>query len=209
MKKILALILVSASAVAYSAAGDRRFQAIFTGGWNHVYEYGAIEYTPGNNDFPVMPAHSSPCFGVAFQYLFADRLGIELEGLYYFSSRVTLVDPGDQDTVEVSTAGHFSAAANLKFYFLRQGKIGAYLVAGAGIDKISTKNREYTSANGYKVDLAAPPKSVDPFAGGGIGLEYDINPRLGLRMELCYRIIFADPDRIKGSSAMAGIFWRF
>jgi outer membrane protein W len=209
MKKIPALILILVSVVVSSAAEDKKFQAALMGGWSHIFQYGTTEqYEMGSNDFPVMPGHSSPCFGIAFQYLFVDRLGIELEGLYYFSSRVTLVDPWDQDNVQVSTAERFSVGANLKFYVIHGEKIGTYLIAGGGIDKMFTKEREYTSANGYKVNLTAPPKSVDRFAGVGIGLEYNINPSFGLKMDTRYRVIFAGSDRIKGINAMAGIFVR-
>jgi outer membrane protein W len=210
MKKVKTFFLISILAVSYSAAGDRRFQAGLAVGWSHVYEYGTTEqYAIDSNDFPVMPAHSSACFGVAFQYLVFQRLGFAFEGLYYFSSPITLVDPSDQDTVKISVAEHYSAAVGLKFYFLRGEKIGAYLIAGGGIDKISKKSREYTSAYGYMVELTAPPKSVDPFAEAGIGFEYNLNPSLGLRVDLRYRIISVASDRIKVFNAMTGIFIRF
>ena len=72
-----------------------------------MLEYGSEdEYVMGENDFPVTPAHTPLGFGADFAYSFTKNIAIALEARYILSSEVALIDPSDQDTVEINTSSH-------------------------------------------------------------------------------------------------------
>ena len=190
-------------------AGAQEFQLAFSGGINHVFEYGSLDdYAPGENDFPVTPAHTSSCFGLGFSYFFTGSLGIEVDGRYFLSSHVTLVDPSDDDTVDYTTGKHLAMTVNFVYRFSK-GNFKPYFVLGGGIDKLFTKNTIYTSAYGYEIEFTAPDKTLDPTADIGGGMQYLFRPNIGARLDARYIIIFAKPDNISSLNIMAGAFVKF
>jgi len=145
MKKAMLFIFILAFIVSGGFAQHKKFQFSVFGGLNHVFEYGSEDdYEMGENNFPVTPAHTSGNFGAAFAYFFTANIGLELDGRYTLSSKVTLEDPADQDTVEINTSKHYSVTLNFIYQFL-SGNLKPYLVVGGGIDKLLAKGETYTS----------------------------------------------------------------
>jgi len=209
IKKILFFVLILVYAASFSFGQKRKFQVSLFSGINHVFEGGSEDdYVAGENDFPVTPAHAPLSFGAAFAYFLTKNIGIELEGRYTLSSKVTLEDPSDQDTVEINTSKHYSITLNLIYQFLR-GSIRPYLVVGGGIDEISAKDETYTSEYGYEIEFLAPEKKMDPLVKVGAGIHYFISPCLGARVDLRYVLIFDDPDNVNSLVFVAGAFFRF
>ena len=126
-----------------------------------------------------------------------DRIALELDGRFTLSSSVKLVDPSDQDSVVVDTSRHYSLTLNIIYHFL-SGKLQPYLVAGGGIDKLSAEDKTYISTYGYEIELFAPPSSEtwDPLANIGAGVRYLISPKVGIRLDVRYILIFDDPNNI-------------
>lgn len=57
---------------------ERKNILTVSGGLSNVFEYGSEEdYVLGENDFPVTPSHTPPCFGLAYTRCFARNLGVE------------------------------------------------------------------------------------------------------------------------------------
>jgi outer membrane protein W len=207
--KIMILVFVLFTIAGFASGQEKKTQLSFLAGFNHTFECGSEDdYLAGENDFPVTPAHTSPNISLCFGYFFKKNMGLELDGAINFRSRVRLEDPSDQDTVEINTSAHYSITLNFIYMFLG-GNLRPYLIAGGGIDKLSVKDESYTSEYGYVVEFSAPDRAIDPMANMGFGIYYFLNPRLGLRFDIRYGVIFADPNNINSLSVMAGASWRF
>jgi outer membrane beta-barrel protein len=208
MKKIVLSVLILAFTVNIGFGQHRKFQVSIFGGVNHVFEFGSVDdYVLGENDFPVTPAHTPANMGVAFAYFFTNNIGIELDGRYTLSSKVTLEDPSDQDTVKFDTSMHYSVTINFLFHFL-SGKFRPYLIAGGGVDKLLTKDETYTSEYGYEIDFLAPKKKSDPVAQVGAGVCYYLAQNLGIRLDFRYVLIFDEPNNVNSLNIVFGLFLR-
>ena len=112
------VFIVFALPLLAGTAHAQNFQFSLFGGINHVFEYGSEDdYILGGNDFPVTPSHSPLTLGASFGYFFTGNLGVELDWRYVMSSKVTLEDPSDQDTVEIDSSKHYSLTLNLIYQF--------------------------------------------------------------------------------------------
>jgi len=212
MRKIWTGILLGAWAAGFvlAAAEQKRFQVSFGAGGGLVLGYGSqADYRPGENDFPVTPKHTSWAFSGAARYLFKARWGIEARGAFYPKSKVTLTDPSDGDTVVIDTAGHFEITANAVFYIVRREKLGVYLLGGAGFDKILAKDQSFTSSKGAGVFLGVPDKTIDALVLAGSGFEFDLSRKIGIKLDVHYRLILAKPSSIQSVDLTAGFFLRF
>jgi outer membrane beta-barrel protein len=187
----------------------QKLQFSVFGGINHVFKYGSEDdYVLGGNDFPVTPAHTPPTFGASFGYFFSKNLGLELDWRYVLSSKATLEDPSDLDTVEIDSSKHYSLTLNLLYEFT-SGKLRPYVVAGGGFDKLMAKDATYTSDYGFEITLEAPEKTLDAVANFGAGLNYFLSGSMALKLDVRYVMIFADPNNVNNLSAVVGLSFRF
>lgn len=204
--------VVLALVIFFAAAGNvlaQKYQLSAIAGVNRVFAYGEeADYVLGENDFPVTPAHSPFSLGASFTFFFTRNWGLEADGRYILSSKVQLVDPSDQDTVEVDAAKHLSLTLNIVYQFLT-GKFRPYLVAGGGFDRLQAKAATYISTYGFEIDVEAPESKTDPMANFGTGLVFDVASTFGIRLDLRYVVIFSDPDRVTALSTTAGVSFRF
>ena len=179
------------------------------GGWNHVFKYGSEEdYKQGENDFPVTPAHTPVNFGMAASFFFTKNIGLELDGRYVFLSKMILQDPSDQDRVEIDTSKHYSITLNFVYHFLGS-RFRPYILVGGGIDKLLAKEETYISEYGYEIEFSPPEKTMDAVANIGTGIRFFILSKLGIRLDLRYSLIFADPDNQNYLNLTAGLFFAF
>lgn len=201
--------IVFAMTLCTGAAHAQSFQLSVFGGIDHVFAYGSEDdYVLGANDFPVTPAHTPQILGASLTFFFTENFGLELDGRYVFSSKVTLEDPSDQDTVEIDTAKHYSLTLNLLYHFM-SGKLRPYIAAGGGFDKLMAADATYTTEYGFEITLEAPEKTVDAIANFGAGMNYFLSSSLGLKLDVRYMVIFADPENVNTVNAVLGVFVRF
>lgn len=209
MKKIFFIFYILACLSGFTFAEENKYQFSIFGGINNVFKYGSEDdYVMGENDFPLTPAHIPPGFGMSFAYFFKSNIGIELDGKYTLSSKVTLQDPSDKDTIEINTSKHYSITINFIYQFLR-GNFRSYFAVGGGIDKVLAKDETYTSAYGIEIELLAPEKTIDPVAHAGGGIHFFLMPNAGLRLDVRYVIIFDEPNNVNSFTVMAGAFFGF
>ena len=205
---VIAILLFSLLVLAGSARAQK-FQFSIFGGINHVFQYGSEEnYVLGENDFPVTPSHTPGILGASVAYFFSESFGLEADGRYTFSTKATLVDPSDQDTVEVDTSKHLSLTLNL-IYLLSAGNLKPYLVAGGGFDSVSAEEKNYISEYGFEITVEPPESTTDALANFGAGLIYSISPSVGIRLDVRYVLIFAEPQSVKSLNAVLGASFRF
>jgi opacity protein-like surface antigen len=193
------LLLLCAAPMSYA----QKIHIFLFGGVNHVLEYGDEgDHVFGENDFPVTPAHTPVNVGASFAFSLNKNLGLELDGRYTLSSKATLQDPSDSDTVEIDTSKHYTVTFNVFYQFLK-GSMRPYVLVGAGVDKLGAEDRTYTTEYGYDVDFYVPEKTVDPVANFGGGIRYKITSHFSLRLDFRYILIFTEPDNL---SSMNGVF---
>lgn len=201
--------LLFSIAVLAEPAQAQKFQFTLFGGINHLFQYGSEKnYVPGENDFPVTPSHTPAIMGVSLAYALSDSLALEVDGRYTFSTKVTLVDPSDQDTVDVDTSKHFSLTLNLIYQF-PAGNLKPYLVAGGGLDSVSTEERTYVSAHGFEITVEPPESATDALINFGAGFIYSVSEVIGIRLDVRYVLILAQPESVKSLNAVLGATLRF
>jgi outer membrane protein W len=206
--KVILFGLISIILLIQPALAEKYQVSLFVG-MNHVFEYGSEgDYILGENDFPVTPAHTPPNFGAAFALYLKDNIGLEIDWRYTLSSKVTLVDPSDQDEVEIDSSKHHTITLNFVYRFLK-GNVKPYIVLGGGIDKILAKDQTYVTTYGFEVDFLAPEKTIDPLANIGAGVQFFVSPNFVIRFDLRYVMIFAEPDSISSLNGVAGITYSF
>jgi outer membrane protein W len=187
----------------------QEFQFSVFGGINHVFAYGSEQdYVFGENDFPVTPSHTPFNFGAALSVFFTDSIGVELDGRYMLTSQVTLMDPSDNDTVNIDTSKHYAITLNF-LYRIMEGKIKPYFVLGGGVDKLLGEDRTYVTEYGWDVEFIAPEGTLDPVAHLGGGVHYIVMPNLGIRFDLRYVLIFSEPDRLGSLNGVLGFSFLF
>lgn len=187
----------------------QKYQMSLFVGMNHVFPYGSEDdYILGENDFPVTPAHTPPNLGASFAFYLKKNIALELDWRYTLSSTLTLVDPSDQDEVDIDSTKRHTITLNFIFRFL-QGSVRPYIVLGGGLDKILAKDQTYTTKYGFEVDFLAPDKTIDPLANLGAGVQFFVSPNIGIRLDLRYVMIFAEPDNLSGLNGVAGISFFF
>jgi len=175
---------------------------------SHVFRYGSVEdYEFAANDFPVTPAHNSLKFGITLSYFFIKGLGFELDTRFFLPSRVILEDPSDQDTVAIDTSSHFSISLNYIYRFLN-GKIQPYLVAGGGIDKLLGKDQTAVTAYGFEIQFDRPEKTVDITVNAGGGIQFSLNSRMGIKLDIRYTVIFGEKS-LTSLNPTLGVFIGF
>jgi len=205
---VVAILFFSLVGLADSAQAQK-FQFSIFGGINHIFQYGSEgNYVLGENDFPVTPSHTPAILGASFTYFFSGNLGLEADGRYTFSTKVALVDPSDQDTVEVDTSKHFSLTLNLIYQF-PAGNLKPYLVAGGGFDSVSTEEKTYISEYGFEIIVEPPESTTDALANFGAGLIYSVSHSVGIRLDVRYVLIFSKPESVKSLNAVLGLSFRF
>jgi outer membrane protein W len=206
--KVILFGFISIMLLIQPALADKYQVSLFVG-MNNVFEYGSEEdYVLGENDFPVTPTHAPLNFGAAFALYLNDYIALELDWRYTLSSKVTLVDPSDQDEVDIDSSQHHTITLNFIYRFL-QGSVKPYVVLGGGLDKLLAKDETYTTTYGFEVDFLAPDKTIDPVANVGAGMLFSLSPNLGIRLDLRYVMIFADPDTLSSLNGVAGITFSF
>lgn len=210
MRKLGLSVLILIFMTNFGYGLQKKLQVSLFTGMNHVFEYGSEnDYIPGTNDFPVTPTHCPPSFGAAFAFFFTNYLGIELDGMYVLSSKVTLVDPSDLDRVNVDSSKHYSVTLNVMYRFLK-GSVRPYLGAGGGIDKLMARYYEaFTSEYGNEITFIPPEKTVSLIAQLRAGIHYSLSKRLGLLMDIRYVVIFDDPYNVNSLNLILGAFLRF
>lgn len=209
MRKIFSLFLILAYLSGFAFGEENKLQLSIFGGINNVFKYGSEDdYVMGENDFPVNPAHTPPSFGACFAYFFKNNIGIELEARYTLTSKVTLQDPSDQDTVKINTSKHYSITLNFFYQFLR-GNFRPYLILGGGIDKLLGKGETYTSEYGFEIEFLVPERTIDPLVHAGGGIRYFVGKKIGVRLDIRYVVIFNDPNNVNSLYLMSGAFLRF
>jgi opacity protein-like surface antigen len=200
---VISIILLMQPALA------EKYQISLFVGMNHVFQYGSEgDYVLSENDFPVTPAHTPPNLGASFALNLKDNIALELDWRYTLSSKLMLVDPSDQDEVEIDSSKRHTITLNFIYRFL-QGNVKPYIVVGGGLDKILAKDQTYTTQYGFEVDFLAPDKTIDPVANIGAGVQFFFRPNIGIRLDLRYVMIFAEPDNLSGLNGIAGISFFF
>lgn len=210
--KKIALFLIVFGFMSNLGFGQEKNQVTGFAGLNYVMKYGSeADYVQGENDFPVTPAHMLPIFGFSYTRFFSETIAVEVDFRYNLTSRVTLEDPSDGDTIDIDTTQHYTITGNL-IYQLSTGNFIPYIVVGGGFDNlVNAEDQSITSALGYDVTLEAPEKKIDIVVNAGAGVNYFISSNSGFRFDARYIFTPSTDDHpaINSLNITGGIFYRF
>lgn len=206
---VVLLFVLFTLSLCTARANTQTLQISVFGGWSHIFESGSeADYSLGANDFPVNPAHTPIQLGAALGFFLSDHIGIELDYRYFLSSRVTLVDPSDQDTVEIDTGQHYTLTFNL-IYRVLYSRLSPYVLVGGGFDNLLAEDENYVSEFGFDIEFMAPEKKTKGAVNIGCGVTFLALPKLGARLDVRYSLIFEDPDYQKGLGVAFGLAYTF
>lgn len=207
MKRILISFILLFIFSVLTLAEEKNNQISILGGSIFINESGDIsEYEPGYNDFPVTPAHKSGSFGFSYARFLSSNIGFELDLKYNIGSRVTLIDPSDQERVDLDTCSNYSVIGNL-IYRISSETLQPYVAAGAGINILRAYSKEINSSRGGIIIITPPEKTKNFTYKIGGGLIYAFKPSVGLRLDFRYMSI-SNID-ISGFEFLGGIIFRF
>lgn len=188
----------------------RNFQLAVFGGLHHQAAYGSDkDYLQGENDFPVTPAHTPGMVGFGLTYFFTPHFGIEYDGRFVRSSRVTSRDPSDGDTLTFETNRHFAMTLNLVLE-VSLGRFRPYLAVGGGLDRMEARGERLMTALGHEVIVDDPAENglLDPVLQAGVGLRVLFFKGVGLGLDGRYVLILDKPGSPRGLSFGLGLVVR-
>ena len=187
------------------SAQAKNFKITVLTGLDNTFSYGSHQdYILGINDFPVTPDHRTFNLGGSLNWMLSSRIGIGVEGRYFFSTSLVLNDPSDGDQVEINNAAHWSAVFN-GIYYLSDGPFRPYVRLGGGIDKLASDEQTAVTDYGFEASFSVPENTLDLMFIGAAGTEFALDKAWGITLELRYTRIFSDPDNIQSIGISAGL----
>jgi hypothetical protein len=206
---VAAVILFSFAAARSGFAQESRFTISAGGGLERIAAFGAAnEYFPGQNDFPVTPAHSIGTAGLNLTYAVSPKFALRFEGRYGFAKMIRLADPSDGDQVDMESSKQW--AFSLGILFRLPGRIiQPWLYAGAGGESLFARDQTRMTGLGYKVVFTAPARDPDILIQGGAGVSIEIGPGWGIWAEARYIHVFIRPDAVNSGLFFAGLYFSF
>lgn len=131
------------------------------------------DYEPGINDFPLSESYRMTGFGAGFRSGRVFYIG--LEGHYNLSGKMTLLDPTDNDSVEIDTYPSITGLVVMGLNIVKTGGIIVYVEGGGGLSyAMNAEAQTYTSANGIESQIE-PPENTTPivlFGGAGVVVNF-------------------------------------
>jgi hypothetical protein len=206
---VTAAILFSMAAARSGFAQEPRFTISAGGVLERIPAFGAAnDYIPGQNDFPVTPAHSIGTAGLNLTYAVSPLFALRFEGRYGFARTLRLADPSDGDQVDVESSKRW--AFSLGILFRLPGRIiHPWLFAGAGGESLFAQDQTRTTGLGYKAVFTAPARDPAMLIQGGAGVSIGIGPGWGIWAEARYIHVFIRPDAVNKGLFFAGLYFSF
>ena len=188
MRKVVPVVaaLFLAAAFISPAFGQGRLSLFVKG--NFVSSSGsAADYVAGENDFPICEAHQNMGVGIGYE-IGRSRVfgGIEIH--YNLSGKAALVDPSDNDRVEIDTYTSLSGLAVLGVNVLQLSRVRLYVQAGVGANVLlGTEVKTYSSTLGYDTEINPPDRKIPLTGFGGVGIDLAMTSGLSARLGFRYQ----------------------
>lgn len=176
MVKNIKIILIPCIIVFLAGLAFSETDLYLFGRCNFVRTTGsASDYQEGVNDFPIASSHQNYGLGLGLVLDYGGGF-IGLEAHYNLSSKTTLTDPSDDDTVEIDTYKNYSGYLVFGLNLVRSRSADFFLNSGIGVVySPDAETKTYTSHLGYETEIE-PPEKKYPFSGfGGIGLRLKLS----------------------------------
>lgn len=166
------------------------------------------QYEAGSNDFPVTPGHDAAHVRFLVGYRFLPRTEILADLTIYSTSRVTKIDPSDQDEVTVETAGRLGLGLSAHHY-LKEGLISHYLSLSLGMDRTHADPFTTGTKLGYQYVSEIPERSTDVYTAMGIGTQLRFDYMLKAFIDLRLMSIFDSDGVVFALSTSIGVGFYF
>ena len=146
------------------------------------------EYVPGENDFPITPAHKEYGVGCGLIINLSNRFAIQLSGDYLLGAEVKKEDPSDGETYMYKTYNNINVLGSLMFKFGRKNRF--FISCGAGLNILSPyADKEVEGSLGSIIMLQAPDSKTNPMASFGGGVILNMK-KIIFKIEALYTKIF-------------------
>jgi hypothetical protein len=122
---------------------------------------------------------------------------------YGLAAKVDLLDPSDQEAVNVDTPKNLIATINLFKYISFSKQMQLCISLGGGAEYLMVVDKEYIGSLGNKMFVTAPKKPFSPLAAAGIGFQYMLSDSLGVALEFQGTYIFRKLPQILISPVLA------
>jgi hypothetical protein len=154
----------------------------------------STDYEAGVDDFPMSESYTTKGFGLGFRS--GEVIYLGLEGRYNLSGKMTLLDPSDNDSVDIDTYSSITGLLILGANVVRTGRINLFVEAGGGMSfAMNAETQVYTSEKGFETQIE-PPEKTTPFVFfGGAGVVFNLSPGAGIFMNGRYQVINAEQNQ--------------
>jgi hypothetical protein len=168
---------------------NKKTYILVHGVFNLAQEMGSNdEYVPGENDFPVTPAHNEYGVGCGVMVNLSNKFAIRLSGDYLQGAEVEKEDPSDGETIMYRTYNNINVLGSVIFKF--GGKTRFFISCGAGINILSPyADKEVAGSLGSIIMLRAPDSKTNPMASFGGGVILNMK-KIIFKIEALYTKIF-------------------
>jgi hypothetical protein len=164
-------------------------------------------YEEGVNDFSDTNAYQT--FGGGFGFVSGARSFFGLEVHYNMAGTATLVDPSDDDTVDIDTYQYILGFLTFGFPVVDNPTLKLYIQAGGGGGyALSAEEKTYTSAQGFETIIEVPEKKM-PFGGfAGLTVNVGLGPGMYLMASGRYQMLVAE-ETMSSIVVLGGIVFSF
>ncbi len=146
------------------------------------------EYVPGENDFPITPAHHEYGVGCGLIINLSNRFVVQLSGDYLLGAEVKKEDPFDGETYMYKTYNNINVLGSLMFKFGRKNRF--FISCGGGVNILTPyANKEVEGSLGSIIMLQAPDSKTNPMAAFGGGVILNMK-KIIFKIEALYTKIF-------------------
>jgi hypothetical protein len=167
----------------------------------------STDYEPGVSDFPMSESYTAKGFGLGFRSGRIFYLG--LEGHYNMSGKMTLLDPSDNDSVEIDTYSSITGLVVLGINILKIRMLHVFIEGGGGMSyALNVESKTYTSENGFETQIEPPEKTTPIVFFGGAGIVLNFSRTAGFFVNGRYQITNADQKQT-ALVAGAGLIFSF
>lgn len=171
-----------------SATQQKKVYILLYGTFNLVQKMGNIgDYVPGENDFPITPAHFESGGGLGLFINISHRFAIQLSSYYLFGNRVNKEDPSDGETVTYKTYNNINTLGSV---IVKVGSKPQFFICGGGGFNvlIPYPQKEVEGSLGSIIILQPPDKKINPMVGVGGGVILNFKKMI-LKLEALYTMI--------------------
>lgn len=192
-KRLTVLVIIAALILCFAhesaAQMNKKTYTLVHGSFAMVSKMGNnSDYVPGENDFPVTPAHIELGGGGGVFINMSNMFALQFTADYLMGAEVDKEDPTDGETFKYKTYNNINVLGSVIVKF--GGQIQFFLSGGGGVSVLMPyADKEVQGSLGSIIMLTPPDKKVHPMAALGGGVMYH-KKKFFIKAETLYTMVF-------------------